>query len=1083
MRITILSCVLVILFAHLYAQNRLVWDGEAATDSCQTEWGHKTDSIQHSGTYSFMGNPDHWHAPGIRLHCTPSWRVNISHYDELRFWIKMTANGVGKTVKLSIYGWPNVSRGVEITPYIIGGGGVDTNWKEVRLPIDSLKKPTFQVGVSEIIYISASPGTPVVPIYNYFVDDVWAVDTKPTRVKEIKMISNQVLRLDIADGYDTTAVKTLTNYSIESSDDTDFATPQNPTSLGMHYYVEDYDPSDNYNNPIPIINYQLFPIFTSKMKNGKTYTLTVQNVRDKAGNDFVQPYTKTFIFNDLSEVTGSVKANHVGYLPNRPKYGYIGNFCGAMENDIVVMPIEQTPTFEIRDQATNLVVYTGAATLRTSLSTYNCNAVFNVPDPTVDKRWAGEKVYSCDFTNFNQAGTYYLYVSGYGRSYPFRIGADTYDEAYRTVIRSLYLNRCGTELTPQHAGQWARPTCHTTDGMVHSSQTVSPLYDNEVVNSTIACTKGWHDAGDYGKYVASAAQPVNELLSAFEMYPQKFPDGFNNIPESGNGIPDVLDEVKWELDWLLTMQAPDGGVFFKVVTTNWPNWMPQNDNATRWITEKTTHATGMACAMYAAAARIYRPYLPVFADSCLAKARRSWAWLEAHPNTFPTNGFHNPTGIGGGEFGDPGATSDVDERAWAAAELYKTTGESDIHTRFLYFWLQNNANYGWNEFQHNQSRATWAYCTTTFPTNQTYITNYKNSVKTGIEQYQIPRLNQTTYRCSHRPEVLLWIAWGSYGVSMQYAWSQIRASYLLGRDYYNSAAINLDVQLGNNPQNRSYITGVGYDYPMDPLHHPSNTDGIIEPLPGLCVFGPHSSLGGVGYYAASQRSSNLYPTGNWECAPYPSLRRYYDVFENVCMNEPTRSMEATTAVVLAYFSSQNAVSTPLPLELIDFKGIMNKELQAIQLVWATAQETNIQGFDIEYDFGKGDFKKIGCMAAHQSTALSNYSFHFKDYNRGVNRFRLKILEKDGSFTYSKIIEIMVETNHPTMIYKSNTLIINDLQNDSASNITIFNSLGQLILNQKIPANTNWFELPLPTLAIGIYNAVLQQGGYYTYLKF
>lgn len=219
---------------------------------------------------------------------------------------------------------------------------------------------------------------------------------------------------------------------------------------------------------------------------------------------------------------------------------------------------------------------------------------------------------------------------------------------------------------PPYAGQFARPICHAADGVVHTSQAVSPLYDNEVVGSTQACTRGWHDTGDYGKYVASAAQPVHDLLAAYEMYPQKFPDGFNNIPESGNGVPDVLDEVKWELDWLLTMQAPDGGVFFKVVTTNWPNWMPQNDNSTRWITEKTTHATAMTCAMYAADARVYRPFMPVFADTCLAKARRSWAWLEAHPSTFPTTGFKNPTGIGGGEYGDPGETSDVDERAWAA---------------------------------------------------------------------------------------------------------------------------------------------------------------------------------------------------------------------------------------------------------------------------------------------------------------------------------------------------------------------------------------------------------------------------------
>jgi hypothetical protein len=93
------------------------------------------------------------------------------------------------------------------------------------------------------------------------------------------------------------------------------------------------------------------------------------------------------------------------------------------------------------------------------------------------------------------------------------------------------------------------------------------------------------------------------------------------------------------------------------------------------------------------------------------------------------------------------------------------------------------------------------------------------------------------------------------------------------------------------------------------------------------------------------------------------------------------------------------------------------------------------------------------------------------------------VEQNGSFTYSKMIEIVVESNRPKIIYQSNSLIINNLQNNSESHITIFNSLGQLVLNQKIPANTDWFELHLPDLATGIYNAVLQQNGNYTYLKF
>ena len=1013
-----------------HSQNRLIWDGEASTDTCQNEWGAKTDSIAHSGRYCFKAYPDQWHSPGIKLHCTPSWRVNLSIYNELRFWVKASSN-VNKPLNISVYGWPNTSRGIDITPYLVNGGAVDTTWKEARVPLDSLKKPSFQLGVAEILYFSV----PTPPAgYKFFIDDVWGYDIKPTEVISSKVLSNSVLRFDVANRYDTTSVKELSHYFVTSSDDTEFSTPQYANQASMHFYVEDYDSADNYNNPIPILSNQVFIGFAKKFKNGKTYTLNITSVKDLAGNEFVSPYTETFVYNDLVTITGSVKANHVGYLPMRPKYGYIGNFLGAVDNDIVVLPIDRAPTFEIREAHSNQVVFAGTATLRQSLSTYNCNGTYTIPDPSVDKRWAGEKVYSCDFSAMTQSGEYYLYAPGFGRSYSFKIGEDTYDEAYRTVMRSLYLNRCGIELSPSYAGQWARPICHAADGVVHSSQTASPLYGGEIVGSTIACPRGWHDAGDYGKYVASSAQPVNDLFVAYEMYPQKFPDGFNNIPESGNGIPDVLDEVKWEMDWLLSMQAPDGGVFFKVVTTNWPNWMPQNDNATRWITEKTTHATAMACAMYAAASRIYRPFLPVYADTCMAKARRAWAWLEAHPNTYPTTGFHNPSGIGGGEYGDPGETSDVDERAWAAAEIYKTTGESAIHDRFLYYYTQHEPTYGWNQFQHNQLRATWAYCTTPFSTNSSYINSYKNSVRIGIEQYDIPRLDQTTYRCSYRPEVMLYISWGSFGISTRYAWSQIKASYLLGRDYTNAAAINLDVQMGNNPQNRSYITGVGYDYPKDPLHHPSNTDGITEPVPGLCVFGPHSSLGSAGYYGTSQSTSNLYPKGNWECAPFPMLRRYYDVFENVAMSEPTRSEEATTAAVLAYFSSQNA---PLDVEIIDFQGIAEQKFNRLQ--WSFADVKELAGIEIQ----KSNDGRAFVNTSPLSILSPKETFFLDEMPFDLTYYRLKITEINGKTFFSKVVSIK-RSKDKIKVYPNPATDVLTIENAEGKDLEIVNTLGQIV---------------------------------------
>jgi hypothetical protein len=873
------------------AQNFKLWNGEepnpGPNGTCQYDWGNISTFNPFEGKNCFEGKPDPWHAPGIRLNCS-AWRANISNFDLLRFRAKSSA--LNKTIQLSIYGWPNTSRGVDISPYIINGK-LDSTWKEVRIPIDSLKTDKFSCGSVEILYFGSSPAP-----YNYsfYIDDIWALDTSPTKITATRPLAADVLHLDIESRYDTTTVLDLSNYSLKSSTDVDFMTPQFAKSVGKHWYVEDYDPADNYNNPIPIVDFNLYLQFGKKMKQGHTYILTVKNVRDAAGNDFKKPYTYTFTYNDKTYINGSVKANHVGYLPKASKFGYIGNWLGGIGS----MLIPTAPTFQIIDNQTDAIVYSGTAVLRKARDKSSCGN----HNPEIDERWSGEQVYSCDFSTFTQKGTYYLYAPDFGRSYPFKISNSVFDSVYYTTARGLFYQRCGMDLKPPYADvRFQHPACHINDGKIHSSCKDNSLYNNEVIGSTAECTHGWHDAGDYGKYVTSIAEPMFDIFTAFELFPQKFPDKFFNIPESGNKVPDILDEAKWETDWLLGMQASDGGVFFKITTTDWPNNMPNLDVATRWLSPKTTNSTAIFSAIMAAAYRNFKPYFPAYADTCLARAKKAWAFLEKHPTMVPEGGFKNPTGIGGGEYPDP--EGDLDDRAWASAELYKSTGDTTYHNRFTYFFAQHNPNFGWNSFQHHQHKAAWAYCTTKFPTDKATIDNYKSVIKNGMEGYTIPRINEGAYRSSYRSEVIPWIAWGVWAQSSQFSWSIIKASHLLGKDYFDAARINLDPQLGNNPQNRSYITGIGYDYPLDPLHHPSNSDGVKEPVPGLTVFGPHDYLGSVGYAGATQRPYNLYPAGNHSCSPYPTLRRYYDVFENVAMSEFGIESMVRAMVSFAYFSS------------------------------------------------------------------------------------------------------------------------------------------------------------------------------------
>ena len=170
-----------------------------------------------------------------------------------------------------------------------------------------------------------------------------------------------------------------------------------------------------------------------------------------------------------------------------------------------------------------------------------------------------------------------------------------YDDVYKKSLKGYYFQRCGTALLQPHAGVYYHAACHPGDGFYHSSTGQSGFR---------LTTGGWHDAGDYGKYVVNSGITVGTLLLAYERFPEKFNQDNLNIPESGNGVPDLLDEVRYELEWLLKMQNENGGVYFKITKEQFESFiMPQNDSGIRYIHVLSSTATGNFAAMMARAAR------------------------------------------------------------------------------------------------------------------------------------------------------------------------------------------------------------------------------------------------------------------------------------------------------------------------------------------------------------------------------------------------------------------------------------------------------------------------------------------------
>lgn len=284
-------------------------------------------------------------------------------------------------------------------------------------------------------------------------------------------------------------------------------------------------------------------------------------------------------------------------------------------------------TMEVRDYVTQAVVFTGAVTAWNGGATH---------------AQSGDKCWWFDFTSVITPGEYYLYdPTTLQSSHHFEIAADVYNDALYHAQRVFYYQRCGVAKTVACAGpNYSDVSCHTGALQDLNCRAVS----NPVQATERDMSGGWHDAGDYNKYTNFTYVPVHFLLDAYEQAPAAFGDA-NNIPESGNGTPDILDEVKFELDWLLKMQNADGSAIMKISTLGFNGGSPPSSHADqRYYSAAASSATRTVCSQFAHAAIVFRqlsdPLMQDYGDTLLVHAEHAWQWLTA--NTAHSN-YNNET--------------------------------------------------------------------------------------------------------------------------------------------------------------------------------------------------------------------------------------------------------------------------------------------------------------------------------------------------------------------------------------------------------------------------------------------------------
>ena len=474
----------------------------------------------------------------------------------------------------------------------------------------------------------------------------------------------------------------------------------------------------------------------------------------------------------------SILTNQVGYQNHSQKIAVFRDVTDETEFSVINADTEQ-------------VVYTG-----------------KLSEP-MNNTFADEIDYTGDFSEVTESGNYYIQCGNLDNSYLFSISETIYDTILDDSVRMLYLQRCGTEITDNDFGH---AICHNGLATVYGT------------DEKIDVSGGWHDAGDYGRYVVAGAKAVADLLYAYLANPDYYSDNID-IPESGNGRADILDEAKYELDWMLKMQASSGGVYHKVTCENFPGYVsPEKETAPLIVTPVSTTATADFAGTMALAYEVYKNSDPDFAETCLNSAKNAWNFLEQNPNSI----FENPEDITTGEYGD---VSDKDERYWAVAQLYRATGDNQYLSALENMTVQTGLDWALVGDYGNIAILTMP----DIDKNSAIYNNAKNAVLKQADNF-LKKSNDSAYGVSQTV-----YNWGS-NMTIANSGIILALAYQLTGDasYLNASEAQVNYLFGTNPVGTSFFTGYGTVSPENPHHRPSMVKN--KAMKGMLVGGVNSHL-------------------------------------------------------------------------------------------------------------------------------------------------------------------------------------------------------------------------------------------------
>ncbi|MFE6038172.1 glycoside hydrolase family 9 protein [Streptomyces sp. NPDC056452] len=570
--------------------------------------------------------------------------------------------------------------------------------------------------------------------------------------------------------------------------------------------------------------------------------------------------------------TGSpVRVNQVGYLPHGPKKGTVVTDADA--------PLPWS--VKAADGST-------AATGTT---------VPQGEDPS-----SRQRVHTFDFSSLTTAGDGYTVEVDGQVSEPFSLRADLYDSLRSDALAYFYHNRSGIPIDADLVGDaYARPAGHI--GVAPNKGDTDVPCQPGVCDYRLDASGGWYDAGDHGKYVVNGGISVAQLMATYERTltaadaeSAELGDGALRVPERGNAVPDILDEARWELEFLMRMQVPAGEplagmAHHKMHDAEWTGLplAPHLDPQQRELHPPSTAATLNLAAAAAQCARLYAPFDAAFAGRCLKAARTAWAAAEAHPEVLA-----DPNdGTGGGTYSDGDVS---DEFYWAAAELFTTTGEDAFRQAVLSSALHGDTDAVFPAGGGISWASTGGLGVLTLATVPNGLTTaqlgeVRSVVTTAADRYAAQSRAQV-YGLPYAPKDEDYV-WGSNSQVLNNMVVLATAHDLTGEAAYQDAVLSgADYLLGRNPLNQSYVTGYG-ERDSDNQHHRfwahQNDPDLPHPPAGSIAGGPNLTAVAAGDPVAAEKLGG--------CAP---AMCYLDDIGSWATNEVTINWNAPLAFIASY---------------------------------------------------------------------------------------------------------------------------------------------------------------------------------------